>query len=120
MSESIPARLEAIWRATLSVDRVRPGDDFYRSGGDSMGVIDLVARVCQELDLEFEYQPFLASPTFETLCRAVAAGAAGSPHREAVGRAEQAASELLQSRPLGGESPPKQTLALALALSRGT
>jgi acyl carrier protein len=136
MSEATVGRLAAIWKSVLSVPVVRDEDDFYKAGGDSMGVINLVARVCEELDLAFEYRSFLAHPTFERLVRAVLAadhpdepGRGGaSPevppgllalpaHQRAVDRSRHAASELLGYRPFGVDPQPKQTLALALLLS---
>lgn len=108
-ADAVRSTIEAIWRAVLCVDSVLDDDDFYAAGGDSMGVISLVARVCEELDLEFDYKPFLAQPTFATLVRAATVS---DPVRDA----ERAAADLLAFRPFHGV-PAKPSVALAMALS---
>jgi acyl carrier protein len=127
MNDTIESRLSLIWCSTLSIAHVQAEDHFYEAGGDSMGVITLVARVSEELDLEFDYRPFLESPTFGTLCAGVhAALLVQSPtapacqhesaHQRAVSKAERASCELLSFRPFK-DNAAKPTLTLAVALS---
>ena len=74
-----------------------------------MGLITLVARVCEELDFEFDYRPFLELPTFEALCAGVHAALPPpavqheSVHQRAASKAERAARELLSFRPFEDE-----------------
>ena len=122
MKEGHEQRLKELWLAVLSVDTVSDADDFFGCGGDSMAAIRLIAEICDAFDIAFDFQGFLKDPSFETLRGAVeqslfAGGQdeAMDAHRAAMAKAEGAATQLLDHRPFSGDSPPKQSIAIAAA-----
>ncbi|BAJ27921.1 MULTISPECIES: phosphopantetheine-binding protein [Kitasatospora] len=47
------AALHTAWSAVLDVEATSDEDNFFTSGGDSLGVVDLMERVEADLRIEF-------------------------------------------------------------------
>jgi len=70
----LEARLAAIWREVLGVERVGAHDDFFDLGGQSILAMRLVARVREELGGDVAVAELLQAPTLEDMAVAVAGG----------------------------------------------
>ena len=88
-------RLAAIWREMLRLDRVGVDDHFFTIGGDSLGAVQLVARVSQEFAVEVATVRFLETPTIATMAREIEAAQSRSPLHP----------QLVVIRPEGTRSP---------------
>ncbi|MBB4915426.1 type I polyketide synthase [Streptosporangium saharense] len=56
--------LEDLWRDALGVDAVSPEDDFFRLGGESLGLVRLAAAVRERLGVEIPVGVLVERPTF--------------------------------------------------------
>ncbi|MEU1729326.1 beta-ketoacyl synthase N-terminal-like domain-containing protein [Nonomuraea sp. NPDC005692] len=56
--------LEDLWRDALGVDAVSPDDDFYRLGGESLGLVRLAAAARERLGAEIPVGVLAERPTF--------------------------------------------------------
>ncbi|MFI7465196.1 type I polyketide synthase [Nonomuraea sp. NPDC049646] len=56
--------LEDLWRDALGVDAVSPDDDFYRLGGESLGLVRLAAAARERLGAEVPVGVLAERPTF--------------------------------------------------------
>jgi aryl carrier-like protein len=72
--------LAAIWSHVLGVDRVRPEDDFFLLGGNSMRCLEVVARA-ERAGLQISPRQLYEHPTIAGLARAI--DAAGKAHLDA-------------------------------------
>lgn len=59
----IEKQLAAIWSETLGVESVSVHDHFFRLGGDSILVSQILSRVRQALQVELSFLDFFATPT---------------------------------------------------------
>ncbi|RJO70728.1 acyltransferase domain-containing protein [Nocardia panacis] len=55
------------WHESLGVDTFEPDDDYYRLGGDSLGVLHLLDRLATELEITIPVEDFTAHPTLGNL-----------------------------------------------------
>ena len=90
-----------LWATQLACDEIRPQDDYFQAGGDSLGAISMLAEV--EVLLERTLPPgaterFFESPTVQTL-----AGLLDAP--ETALEAPEAKSHQLRIYPLLGDGP---------------
>jgi len=69
----LDARVAAVWREMLGVDRVEPGDDFFHLRGDSLVATQLVARVNRLFHAQVSLREFLARPTLGAMIEALSA-----------------------------------------------
>jgi len=80
---SVEADLIEIWRSLLTVDQVGLGDNFYALGGDSLALAVLMTEIETRFKTTIPLDPFLGSPTIQTLAgllqNASANGATRSP-----------------------------------------
>lgn len=53
--DSPAAAVEEAWRAVLGVSQVRPHDDFFEQGGDSLAAVQFVARIQRLLGMRLEF-----------------------------------------------------------------
>jgi acyl carrier protein len=60
-----------IWCEVLGITAASLQDNFMRLGGDSLQVLDVVARVNSECNVDLSVQDFLAAPTIELLAKRV-------------------------------------------------
>ncbi|CAL9553974.1 amino acid adenylation domain-containing protein [Streptomyces sp. enrichment culture] len=98
------------WRTVLGVDGVRPDDDFFAQGGDSLAAVQLVAHIRERTGVDVEFMA-LERHTPQALTQALAHRLAGGrPERDAprglvVIRAgnPQARPPLVLVHPIGGD-----------------
>ncbi len=78
----IPARLRDIWRELLGVKEIRPDDDFFDLGGDSLVAIRLIERLHEVFEVEQSLANIFDVPTFGQLAEWIATtrGHAASTH----------------------------------------
>jgi acyl carrier protein len=62
-----------IWRKVLQVEEVRPESGFYELGGDSILMMNILARIRSELGIEVDEKVLLFAPTLKEFSTAVAA-----------------------------------------------
>jgi acyl carrier protein len=65
-----------IWRKTLQVGELRPEDSFYELGGDSILMMNILARIRSELGIELDEKVLLFVPTLREFSLAVVAASA--------------------------------------------
>ncbi|MEU7168290.1 amino acid adenylation domain-containing protein, partial [Streptomyces morookaense] len=53
--DEVGAVVAEAWRAVLGVESVRPEDDFFAQGGDSLAAVQLVARIRQRTGVRLEF-----------------------------------------------------------------
>lgn len=64
-------RLTAIWRSLLKVDEVGITDNFFELGGHSLMVMQVVARIRKELEVEVPIRVLFEEPTIRGLAKEV-------------------------------------------------
>jgi thioesterase domain-containing protein/acyl carrier protein len=65
--------VSALWCATLGVTSAGEQDNFYRLGGESLGIVHLLGRVQDKTGVRVPMTEFAASPTFGALLERVRA-----------------------------------------------
>jgi acyl carrier protein len=80
---SVEAAVAELWCDVLSRTRVAVGDDFLDLGGDSLAVVELLARVWETFHVKIEYHDFVAATDLGTFAAVVEAA---SPAGSATGR----------------------------------
>ncbi len=76
MEESeIEQAVAAIWRNVLRVPELGPESSFHELGGDSMLMMNILARIRSELGVELDEKLLLFAPTLREFSMAVAAAA---------------------------------------------
>jgi len=68
------ARLAAIWREVLQIDRVGRQDDFHLLGADSLSALRLFEAISREFGIELPLVELLQSPTISQLAARLDAG----------------------------------------------
>lgn len=68
LSTVTEARVAAIWAELLQVDQIRPEDDFFERGGDSMLMSIAQFRISDELGVELPPSAISEAPTLRGLC----------------------------------------------------
>ncbi|HEX8148747.1 MAG TPA: amino acid adenylation domain-containing protein [Pyrinomonadaceae bacterium] len=71
--------LAEVWAASLGLERVSVRSNFFELGGDSIGIIQIVARV-NAAGLRLTTKQMFQSPTVAELAAAIDAGRADAPH----------------------------------------
>ncbi|HEX8190484.1 MAG TPA: amino acid adenylation domain-containing protein [Pyrinomonadaceae bacterium] len=71
--------LAEVWAASLGLERVSARSNFFELGGDSIGIIQIVARV-NAAGLRLTTKQMFQSPTVAELAAAIDAGRADAPH----------------------------------------
>lgn len=73
--------LAKIWKDALRVEKLEPGANFFDAGGDSLMVMDVIARVREELGVELPLMAFFEDPTIPHLASVIdeLGGGATSP-----------------------------------------
>ncbi|WP_437651322.1 acyl carrier protein [Sorangium sp. So ce362] len=72
--EAVTAYLTQLWQDVLRVSEVRPEDDFFALGGDSMQLVRMLVTVSSELGRELDSDLFFQRPSIATLVRIVTEG----------------------------------------------
>jgi thioesterase domain-containing protein/acyl carrier protein len=65
----VEATLAAIWVEVLGIDRVGRHDDFFESGGDSLLLARLAARIGASFDRAIPLNALIQAPTIEQMAR---------------------------------------------------
>jgi acyl carrier protein len=73
-----------IWRKTLQVEELRPESGFYELGGDSILMMNILARIRSELGVELDEKVLLFAPTLKEFSTAVAAASAQAGHEQEI------------------------------------
>ncbi|HSF40167.1 MAG TPA: amino acid adenylation domain-containing protein [Thermoanaerobaculia bacterium] len=71
-ANELEARLAALWREMLGLDRVGRHDDFFALGGHSLLATQLVSRVRDAFGVELSLESFFAHPTLAKLAARLA------------------------------------------------
>jgi hypothetical protein len=80
--DEVEDAIAALWAKILGVDvdRIGPDADFYRLGGDSLKMVEMLSAVAvrvagRDQDAAFmrQVRPVIKRPTLESVCRAVKA-----------------------------------------------
>lgn len=66
-------RLADLWSSMLGVEAVGIDDDFFALGGHSLLAVQLVSRVCEELDADLDPGDFFENPTIRSLAQRLTA-----------------------------------------------
>jgi thioesterase domain-containing protein/acyl carrier protein len=74
----------ALFAEVLAVDRVGVHDDFFELGGDSLSVVDLLAGLAEDLDLDLSPPELLDGATVEEVAARLTHGRAGRTGRASV------------------------------------
>lgn len=86
------ARLAAIWRDVLEADPIRPEDDFFDLGGDSLQAVQVVAKA-GEAGLRLSLREMLRYRTLRAIAERCEEASASSPPEPAEADADRAAEE---------------------------
>src|SRR5579862_1099648 len=70
-SSRLRSVLTQIWCEILKLDEVRPEDDFFRLGGDSLRAIEMLAAVDDVLLTPIEFPEFIDAPTISGLAASI-------------------------------------------------
>jgi acyl transferase domain-containing protein/thioesterase domain-containing protein/SAM-dependent methyltransferase len=70
-SDSSTDTVARLWREALGGTTVSDADDFYQLGGESLGVVQLLARVHETTGVRVPLADFAMAPTFASLVRRV-------------------------------------------------
>jgi|HubBroStandDraft_1064217.scaffolds.fasta_scaffold1894628_1 aryl carrier-like protein len=62
-----------IWRKTLRVEELDSESNFYELGGDSILMMNILARIRSELGIELDEKFLLFAPTLKEFCMGVVA-----------------------------------------------
>jgi amino acid adenylation domain-containing protein len=73
------ARLSAIWKDALRVERVGVHDNFFELGGDSLIGMDLIDRIAGEQNVDLHFMSLFEYPTVSQLAQFVIASLAERP-----------------------------------------
>lgn len=68
----VPATLARVWAEVLGLDQVRPADDFFELGGDSIRALQIIARL-REAGLRLAPEQIFEHPTLAELAPLVSA-----------------------------------------------
>ncbi len=76
---SIEEQLTAIWREILWVEDVRPSDDFFDLGGDSLRAAELAAEIARRLGIDAPVTLVIERPTVASMAAALEDGDSVGP-----------------------------------------
>lgn len=93
------ARVARIWQALLGVEQLRPEQDFFDLGGDSLLAVTARARLGQEFGVELPLSAFVTAPTLRQCAELISAACSGS------GPTPEAWSPLVRLAEGGGGTP---------------
>jgi SagB-type dehydrogenase family enzyme len=68
-ASEIEAKLEAIWRQVIRVDRIGAEDNFFDLGGDSMGVAEVRRHIAEQWKLDIPILKLFQFPTIRATAR---------------------------------------------------
>ena len=77
--DDLATRLAALWAKVLGYDRVRPEDDFYALGGDSISGMQIVEQANRDLGLDLTLADLFAAGTVAALAAFLHANGADTP-----------------------------------------
>lgn len=86
------ARLAAIWREVLEADPIRPEDDFFDLGGDSLQAVQVVAKA-GEVGLRLSLREMLQYRTLRAIADRIGEESASPPAERTEADADRAAEE---------------------------
>jgi amino acid adenylation domain-containing protein len=112
------ARLAAIWRDVLGVERVGVHDDFFDLGGQSILATRLVARVRAELGGEVAVATLLTGPTVAQMALALTAKPGGARRPLVALQTFGDRPPLFLAHPAGGHVVCYRALAVLLAMDQ--
>nr|UQW95903.1 hybrid polyketide synthase/non-ribosomal peptide synthetase [Archangium gephyra] len=72
-ASSVEETIVRVWKKHLGVEQVRPSDNFFQLGGDSLLGIQVVADLRKQLGLELPVSTLFAHPTLSALAEALRA-----------------------------------------------
>lgn len=78
--------LAGFWGEALERGDVRPDDDFFQLGGDSLSAVELLAALEEELHVSLGLDDLIEAPTPRRLARNMARGSYLDAHRPEAGR----------------------------------
>lgn len=70
-SNDTERQLIAIWREVLGQEQVKPGDNFFDLGGDSLRAMSLFSRIDKSFQISLPIETIFEHPTVSELARAV-------------------------------------------------
>src|SRR3954464_12265170 len=80
---AIEAEVAAIWADVLELDAVRPEDDFFELGGDSLSAVQILTRITKRFNYKVTEGELFTARTVRGLCqgveRAVVGAVGGGP-----------------------------------------
>jgi acyl carrier protein len=100
--------LARIWAELLRVERVGLGDNFFELGGHSLLVLQLAARIRQEMGVETPVRLLFEHPTLQGLASALAQGAPAAVPEPALGPARRGARNFGQLLAEVGKLSPEE------------
>jgi amino acid adenylation domain-containing protein len=105
LATEIEERVAAVWSDVLRVEHVRPDDDFFELGGDSLLALEVLARLRAAEGVELPLGALFDAPTVSGLAAELERAARDGPP----------ASALPPLRPIGGDGSAPVSFAQAQA-----
>src|SRR3954464_6742430 len=68
---AIEAEVAAIWADVLELDAVRPEDDFFELGGDSLSAVQILTRITRRFNYKVTEVELFTARTVRGLCQVV-------------------------------------------------
>src|SRR4051812_26952886 len=68
---AIEAEVAAIWADVLELDAVRPDDDFFELGGDSLSAVQILTRISRRFNYKVTEVELFTARTVRGLCQVV-------------------------------------------------
>ena len=78
-AEAVEEIVSGIWATVLGRKQVRPGDDFFHIGGDSILATQILARIRQAFGIDLSFVAFFQTPTVAGIARLVQASCVPTP-----------------------------------------
>lgn len=75
---SVEAAIAAIWADVLELDAVRPDDDFFDLGGDSLSAVQILTRISRRFNYKVSEGELFTARTVRGLAQVVGQGVTGS------------------------------------------
>jgi acyl carrier protein len=77
-NSSIESEVAAIWADVLELDAVRPDDDFFELGGDSLSAVQILARITRKFNYKVTEGELFTARTVRGLAQVVSQSVRGS------------------------------------------
>src|SRR4051812_17272564 len=75
---SLEDEVAAIWAEVLELDAVKPDDDFFELGGDSLSAVQILTRITRRFNYKVTEVELFTARTVRGLCQVIGQGVAGS------------------------------------------